>query len=276
MNEMDIIRKIKPVTFCSKLSTVTTSDESTLPIFVMWWQGESQMPVLVKACYENLLSKAGNHPVHLITQNNFQEYIKPGLITWDNRIMDYFKSGNLKFPQLADLVRSYITYNMGGVWIDATVWITADCLDNFVHFPFFSGKRDKSKVGNLYPSRGRWTSYFFATLKGAALSEFIYSNMLKLLIVDNTIKEYFTIDYLFNYAYHHCREVRGMVLSSKTLNNNFYSLDLNKPYSKSEFDSLSSNTPFYKFNYKLDYRINDSEGKLTYFGFLTKEIRSRT
>lgn len=114
INEKDIIRKIKPVTFRSELSKVTTSDVSTLPIFVMWWQGESQMPVLVRSCYENLLSKAGRHPVHLITQYNFQEYIKPGLITWDNRIMDYFKSGNLKFPQLADLVRSYVTYNMGG------------------------------------------------------------------------------------------------------------------------------------------------------------------
>lgn len=38
------------------------------PIWVCWWQGENAMPPIVQSCFQSLCSHAGNHLVHLITQ----------------------------------------------------------------------------------------------------------------------------------------------------------------------------------------------------------------
>ena len=45
----------------------------TAPIWVCWWQGEKQMPELVKQCYKLLKKYSGTHPVKLLTKNNYQE-----------------------------------------------------------------------------------------------------------------------------------------------------------------------------------------------------------
>ena len=47
----------------------------TAPIWVCWWQGEEQMPELVKQCYKLLKRYSGRHPVKLLTKDNYQKYI---------------------------------------------------------------------------------------------------------------------------------------------------------------------------------------------------------
>lgn len=45
-------------------------------IWVMWWQGESGMPEIVKMCYNSIKANAGSHPVVLITRENYKDYVK--------------------------------------------------------------------------------------------------------------------------------------------------------------------------------------------------------
>lgn len=45
------------------------------PIWVCWWQGENAMPPIVQSCFQSLCSHAGNHLVHLITQENISKYV---------------------------------------------------------------------------------------------------------------------------------------------------------------------------------------------------------
>ena len=42
-------------------------------IWVFWGQGEAQMPVLVKACYKQLISLNGN--IVLVTKENLRDYV---------------------------------------------------------------------------------------------------------------------------------------------------------------------------------------------------------
>lgn len=46
---------------------------ATSPIWVCWWQGEEQMPDIVKACYHSIQKHACTHPVILITSENYQK-----------------------------------------------------------------------------------------------------------------------------------------------------------------------------------------------------------
>ena len=49
--------------------------EETSPVWICWWQGEESMPDIVKACYRSVLMHADRHPVRLITEHNYRDYV---------------------------------------------------------------------------------------------------------------------------------------------------------------------------------------------------------
>lgn len=47
----------------------------TSPIWTCWWQGENAMPDIVKACYNAMHRFSDGHPVILITEKNYKDYV---------------------------------------------------------------------------------------------------------------------------------------------------------------------------------------------------------
>lgn len=45
------------------------------PIWVCWWTGEETAPALVKRCVSSIRENAGTHPVHMITKENYGDYL---------------------------------------------------------------------------------------------------------------------------------------------------------------------------------------------------------
>ena len=45
------------------------------PVWVFWWQGEENAPVLVQRCIASIRKYAGNHPVRVIDQENYREFV---------------------------------------------------------------------------------------------------------------------------------------------------------------------------------------------------------
>lgn len=58
----NIIKKYK------EASTGKSPIDKTCPIWTCWWQGEANMPDIVKVCYASAKHHAGQHPVILITE----------------------------------------------------------------------------------------------------------------------------------------------------------------------------------------------------------------
>lgn len=44
-------------------------------IWVCWWQGLENAPDIVKACIESIQRNAGNHPVIVLTDENYKQYV---------------------------------------------------------------------------------------------------------------------------------------------------------------------------------------------------------
>jgi hypothetical protein len=277
IKERSIIRKLGTVSDLVDNDLVKCDadeiDPHTLPIYVLWWQGEDNMPEIVQACYRNLKRKAGVHPVYLITQDNLKNFINESDGHWDKIILDKVNAGTLKLAQFADILRMYLTgfTHNGGIWIDATVYVTANSVDDFIAIPFSSGRRSHNDANNWNASRCRWTSFYFTAIQGNPLSQFIYNSLVKLLYVDGNIAEYFTIDYLFNYAYWHISGVKEMVNSSPIFKNAFHAYDGNgthQIFSKDTFSSVCEKTPFLKLTYRCDCQ-KYIDGRLTIYGYLT-------
>lgn len=124
------IRKTVPTSINHLKYIKEWSSEDSLnensPIFLMWWTGIDTMPPIVKLCYINLCNNAKKHPIILITQQNYQ-YILPTSISEEaSEVVELYYNNKIRIQHLSDMIRTLILSKVGGIWIDATVFVTSD------------------------------------------------------------------------------------------------------------------------------------------------------
>ena len=105
------------------------------PIWVFWWQGENVAPELVKLCIKSIRLNAGNHPVHIITKDNYNEF---------TNIPDYIirklEDGKITLTHFSDILRmNLIAYN-GGFWIDSTIFCSKKIEERIFDQPIYTGR----------------------------------------------------------------------------------------------------------------------------------------
>lgn len=263
----DIIEKYKHI---APAKPEVIDSKST--IFVMWYQGEETMPPIVKACYANLKKRAGGHPVVLLTEKNIRQYVSPSPI-WDDIIFKYVENKKIAIVKLADFSRLCLMYTYGGIWIDSTVWLNKDIDDIVSGLVFASGKRPDEL--NVYDTtEGKWSPWFIGSFKGNTLMQFVFEIMLEHIKREGKFLHYFMIDYAVVTAYHSFPYVREMIDAIPPMANifsDFYPIR-NKEFNQAEYEELTSKVPFYKMTYRGKSTRYTKEGKMTYFGYLTKDI----
>ena len=77
-------------------------------IWVFWGQGEDPMPVLVRACYKQLISLNGN--VVLVTKENVHDYVDIPAAIYQK-----VESGKLTWANFSDIVRTTLLAQHGGL-----------------------------------------------------------------------------------------------------------------------------------------------------------------
>ena len=97
-------------------------------IWQYWDKGVENAPDLVKACMASVDRYRGNIERVVLDDSSINDYVKiPDYIY-------YLKSKGLISPaHFADILRTYLLYEYGGCWIDATVFMTAPFPD-FIRF----------------------------------------------------------------------------------------------------------------------------------------------
>lgn len=85
-------------------------------IFTMWWQGENEMPPIVKPCVKSF-DKLGEKVV-IITKDNYSDYV-----SMPDYIISAMENGKMCLAHFSDIIRTYLIIKYGGVWIDSTVYI---------------------------------------------------------------------------------------------------------------------------------------------------------
>lgn len=78
------------------------------------------MPPIVRACYNNLLEHAGAHPVHVITRDNYLDFLSKSPL-WSEKVLVYVNNGLVSLTLLSDLIRTSLLYHFGGVWVDLSL-----------------------------------------------------------------------------------------------------------------------------------------------------------
>ncbi len=245
-------------------SNIVSQNPFDRNIWILWWQGIENAPDLVKMCYSSVRKNAENAKVHLITKDNLEKYIDIPVF-----IKEKFESKNMSMPFFSDYIRTCLLEKYGGLWLDATVYVSGGIPEKCFSQPFFT--LHTKEVNTPFISNNRIHCYVLGGKKGFSLFKYMRKSVENYWKENSTQIDYYLIDYIIMYGYWHDSQIKETIDNLEYTSESLYQLVkiLNKKYSKETIDQLLAENYFSKLNWRKKCK-STSNGKLTNFGYLEK------
>ena len=236
------------------------SKESDGRIWIFWWQGYKNAPEIVKKCISSAEKNAGTHPVILLTKENWQEYAYiPEYITRK------VETGAISLTHFSDILRMVLLAEHGGLWLDATIFVSKEIPEYCFSLPYFSihYKNPASRI-----AKGKWTVFCQAGQKKSIIHSFCRDIFFSYLKKYNKLIDYFLFDYVMLAGYNNIPAFKKLVDSIPFNNQGVKELDrhFNDEFSRELFSSVLENSVFFKLNWKREYK-EKTDGKQTIYSW---------
>lgn len=234
-------------------------------IWVLWWQGEKNMPFLTRMCLRSIRKNACDYEVKLISKENYQDYVEV-----PPPILELLGKGRVSITLLSDVLRFLLLSKYGGLWIDSTC-IVLKPLSYSKDVSFISPKIVQT-TDKHYVSAYRWASYFIGGTPNIAFESmsYLFDQFFK---KHNHLLDYLLVDYLLNLTYDTIGGARKIIDDQKE--NNIHNLELQNILND-EFDIdtpvIVPDSVFYKLNRKTSYQLFTGDGKPTIYHELIRKM----
>ncbi len=224
----------------SKFNNQEDMSENT--VWTCWLQGEENAPYLVKCCFDSMRYHLKNKNIIILTAENFDEYC-----SIPNYIIDKWRNGIISHTHFSDILRSQVLIEHGGIWMDATTYITGN-LPSYItrnnFFVFHEGILETETI-----NMNNW---------------FIYSKKQQLLLCEtlNLLYEYYKEkNYLKSYYIFHIffrivtdaypYEWKAVPYISRN-DTHIFSYEMLQTYDKERFEDFKSISSIHKLTNKFD------------------------
>ncbi len=116
-------------------------------IWFLWFQGKSQMPEIVKMCYDSWCFYNPDWEIVFLSDENLSQYVN--LQSGPTAIGLKTGTENIPLPAQSDIIRINLLEKQGGVWVDATCycnqplsrWLDENLTSGF--FAFNAPRKDR-------------------------------------------------------------------------------------------------------------------------------------
>ena len=243
-------------------------------IWVFWGQGETQMPPLVKACYRQLTHY--NENVTLVTLENINNFIELPHIIYEKANI-----GNISWAHFSDIVRNTLLAKYGGLWLDATVWVSgAIPFERLSQVDTFSAN---GKIAHTSCSTSFWTSFeynwstwcMWSKSEENRLFAFVSEMLISIAELEKQWPDYVIQDYLIYYAYKNLPGIAKMLEESKTIpcnNRNKLATIMNEPYNEDRYIELIKDDFVFKLSFRANWQKTTKDGTDTFYGRILKDV----
>lgn len=234
-------------------------------IWVFWWTGEYDAPEIVKACIKSIRKNANGHEVIFIDRTNYLDYIK-----LPNEIIDKHDKGIIGHAHYSDIIRLCLLSQYGGMWIDATVFISQPIPSLVFEEKFYTVKTYTPK--SEFFSKSRWCGYYLAGCADFPLFSFARDCLIEHWMRVDVVIDYLIMDYVFELAYQNISSVRDAIDNLPDNNHKRSKLmaAINEEYDEELFNELATEETFAS---KLSWRygnpqLKTNDGKGTNYAHL--------
>lgn len=252
---------------------VTDTDVASVTdykIWTLWWQGENEMPEIIKMTYNSII-KYSNRDVVLITKDNYSDYV-----TLPVFLEERVKRKEIGLAHLSDYIRIALLCKYGGLWLDSTVLCTREVPSWIYEQEFFTVK--SGVYDHRYLPMGRWNMQVIGS-NNVNCPVFVYMKQ----FLEEYWKKYDRdIDYLFfDYGMHVMCETnrvcKELVDKVPVTNEDMHWLrdKADEPYENvaSEWKLKKANTWFFKLTYKHEFACSVA-GKRTLYNEIITDGKS--
>lgn len=256
---------------CQDTHAPLTAGEK-IPIWCCWWQGEEQMPELVRMCHARLkqVIPADKAELHLITLDNYRAYVD-----LPDHIIDKFTRGIITMTTMSDVLRFALLETYGGYWLDATVFFTGSIPEEYFSGNFYCQRMasDPEKV-NREACRGNWCGFSMAGPKNSIVFRFMREAFSRWWAHYDTIIDYVLIDYLLWSGFKAVPAIRSVIDGVPDNNEDIFAMYqvLNQPYTPELLERLTQRNVMHKLTYKMDLTKMTPEGEQTLYGYLWEQV----
>lgn len=241
-------------------------EKEDAPIWVCWWSGEKNAPALVKQCIKSIRKNAGHHPVCLISEKNYKEYLE-----LSENILEKLDSGAMCIANFTDYLRFSLLEKYGGLWLDATIFCTNKIPTDYFMAPIFTCRSNLVKT--RYVSNMRWTSFCLGGWKDSLFYRFCKEALETYWQDETEAIDYLLVDYIIELAHKNLPKVKQYI--DKIPYNNIHRDDLqaamNKALPAGDFWNIIQNdTILYKLSWRETYLSKTLEGDESVYAFFLK------
>lgn len=232
-------------------------------IWTLWWQGEENAPPLVKACINSMKRNANGANVIVITKDNYENYV-----TIPSYIFDKHEKGYICNAVLSDIIRFHLLEKYGGLWLDATIFVSSPIPREYYGFIFYS-QHTKPQEMTCWVQNNAYHIFVIGSQPHAKLVSFTKDMFLEYWETHNTAVDYLCTDYFFYLAMQEFPEIKAEIDSLPYSSERLYDLVkvLNKPYDESYFLKLKEDCIFSKLDWHKKYKTI-IKGKETFYKVL--------
>lgn len=231
-------------------------------IWVFWWQGENNMPELIKKTYKSIVDNSNGHEVILLSQVNYSSFVDV-----PQTILDKVVNKKMSFAHLSDFIRLQLLSRYGGLWIDSTVLVLKPIDEAIFSYPFYSihtEPHDNKCVGKY-----RYFVSLMASMPGNPFMLNCYNIFKDFWMRHERALDYLFMDYCIDYVA--SDPEYSEVLANIPFNNkNTLSLlnNYSSPFSEKLWKELIADTTFFKLNWKVEVSKRTMDGKETIYGHI--------
>lgn len=221
-------------------------------VWICWLQGMDNAPELVKQCYQSVQYWLNNKEIIVITAENFEDYVE-----FPDYIIEKWKKGIISNTHFSDLLRVELLICHGGVWIDATTYMTGklpDYVEKNDFFVFRNGWMDMEMI-NI----GSWFIYSKYTNNKLLVEtrRLLYDYWSKM----NYLKNYFLFHMFFRMVTEAYSEEWRKVPMFNQINQHLLMNELNNIYSQERCKEIFKLSSIHKLTYKIEMKDSDVTAK---------------
>lgn len=212
------------------------------PIWFCWLQGEEHLSDISALCLNSIRKNAGDHPVIVLTLDNFANYVK--IYPYIIRLYEEHK---LKPAHFADILRINLLAQRGGLWLDATLLLAKQIDESF-----FTNEFDTIKIepfGN-YISQCRWSVFCLGCQPDNVLFKELSRLFNEYLSRYTEFIDYFLFDHFINLLYVDNKCIREMIDRVPMNNPRVHSLSslMCEDFNDRVYEELLSDTQIFKLS----------------------------
>lgn len=238
------------------VKTISSDGTEFNTIWICWLQGEENAPDLVKKCISSVRKYYSDKKITIVDSDNFQTFV-----SLPDYIIRKWKGGLISNTHFSDILRTALMVEHGGIWMDATVYLTGRIPD--IYF-----KKDLFLFSHMMPDdiTIRFNSWFIISRKGEKHMTSVLEVLYRYWKDEYKVREYFLWHLIATEVF----EKYGDAVEIYTIPDiipELLSFNINNQFSQEYWDYVTKLTSIHKLSNK--YQL--IEGSTYYNHILSSE-----